>query len=214
MLEARLYPEARSILEAIPDPIIAISLEGSVAFLNTAYEKNSGFKLRNMLGKNYVELMKKNSVSVGDMKKLRSLFKTTVKNGRGGPVEASLRTGGGRMVPVCIVAGLIRDLHGKKTHVVVSVRDLTEVKRLQELERAAAVKAALESSRAKESEKARKEAQKRASELESAKARLDRELWNLQRFVSILMKREKEVIKQAKEYSRLKERLKKSLIKN
>lgn len=211
MLETRLYPEARSILEAIPDPIIAISLNGSVDFLNTAYEKNSGFKLQDMFGKHYLGLMKKNSVSPEDVKKIRSLFKTTVKTGRGIPVEARLRTADGRMVPVCIVAGLIRDLNGKKTHVVVSVRDLTEVKRLQELERAAAVKAALAGARAKESEKVRKEAQKRASELESAKERLDRELRNLQRLMSILLKREKEVIKQAKEYSRLKEQLKGSL---
>lgn len=127
-------PLAAAIIDAMVDPVMVFDTEGNVTSVNPALEKIFGHKREEFIGKHILELPGIKSVKPEDVEKFVPLLKETIEKGSAAPLEFVFPTKDGRMIPVSLAGGVIKDVQGNPTHVVAVVRDLTELKRAEERE--------------------------------------------------------------------------------
>ncbi|MEW5760387.1 MAG: ATP-binding protein [Candidatus Thermoplasmatota archaeon] len=165
-------PAADAVIEAMIDPVVVLDLEGNVTSINPAYEKIFGHKREESIGRHILELLGMKSVKLEDIEKIMPLLKETIEKGSAAPVEFVFPTEDGKMIPISVVGGVIKDAQSNPTHVVAVLRDITELKRAEEeritAEKSAeAARAAAERARAEEAEKYSKELEKAYEELKT-----------------------------------------------
>ena len=115
----------RSFLESSPDPIVIYDLDGLTQFVNPAFEKTFGWSGAELAGKRI------------DFVPPQSLQETTeairqLKVGKDVTLmETRRRTRDGRLLDVQLSSAVYLDPHGAPTGIIVTLRDITQIKRTQ-----------------------------------------------------------------------------------
>jgi len=155
---------AADVIEAMGDGLIIADLDGNIISMNKAMEEylaKGGINAKKFIGKSSLDLP---TIRPEDVEKFAGLIGEAIKKGRvAGPLEVLDRLGGWDSFTV----SLLKDAEGNPCAVFAVVRDITELKRLEE-ERIKAVSAAAaaDKARAEESIKFTKELQEKIKDLE------------------------------------------------
>ncbi|RKY62832.1 MAG: hypothetical protein DRP95_00515, partial [Candidatus Latescibacterota bacterium] len=113
-----------SVLESVADGVTVVDIEGKITIFNRAVERITGYKRDEALGKFYGELF-----PTEDEPPILETLRTD-REIRGERREVITRDG--RKVPVDSSTAVVRDETGKKLGAVEVLRDLSEVKALEE----------------------------------------------------------------------------------
>jgi len=131
MTELRRAEEQRTaVIEAMPDALVVLDLNGVILSVNPAFTKMLGRKPEERIGKSFDELG--DSIKPKDIEKFMKLLGELIEEGHVEPLETVLGTKDGRKLPVSITYSLVKDAKGKPLNIVASLRDITELKRAEE----------------------------------------------------------------------------------
>ncbi|MDD5677979.1 MAG: PAS domain S-box protein [Kiritimatiellae bacterium] len=162
--QARAQMEKAAIIEAMPDPLFVIDLDGIIMRTNPAQEKVFGRKAATMVGKRFDELL--HAVRPLNPEEFAQLPGKVIETGEAGPEEIVIITSDGREIPASIKYSLLKNAEGMPVYIVAVMRDITELKRASAKEKelaAVTAEAIVEKKKAAELEKTYKEL-KRADE--------------------------------------------------
>ncbi len=118
-------------IEALSEAIVALTLEGEIIQVNSEFEVGSGWKKQEVIGRNAVELgllSSEQSRALQDMLIPMLMQQGSVRN-----VEAEVTCKDGTKLPVLTSISLLKDRAGKSTIVLVAVRDISQLKRVEAL---------------------------------------------------------------------------------
>jgi diguanylate cyclase (GGDEF)-like protein/PAS domain S-box-containing protein len=115
---------ARNLIEANPDPMMVVDLQGVVADVNRATEEISGISCKQLIGSEFIGLF-------SDPEQACEIFRHTLEQGRLRDCLMSFRHATRRMAEVLCNASLLRDDVGKVCGVVVVVRDISDFKQVE-----------------------------------------------------------------------------------
>ena len=118
------------IIEGMPDPLFVVDLEGVILFTNPAYTKMFGWKSEEIVGKSFDTCTE--AIRAGDIKKFMNLLGKLVETGYVEPVKTVLRAKDGREIPTSVTYSLIKGADGNPKNIIVSLRDITELKKTEE----------------------------------------------------------------------------------
>ena len=116
----------RSVMEAVPDPILVHDTKGFVTYLNPAFTKVFGWSKKNCLGHKMVDF-----VEGGKWEKLRRGSWNRPKVNTRSSVETRCYRKDGSLVHVSIRKATYLDRTGKLSGSVIVYRDVSEMKRLE-----------------------------------------------------------------------------------
>lgn len=113
----------RSFLESSPDPIVIYDLEGLTQYVNPAFEKTFGWSCAELVGKRIDFVPPENLQET--MEAIRRL-----KEGKDVKLMETRRlTRDGRLLDVQLSSAVYLDPHGTPTGIIVTLRDISEIKR-------------------------------------------------------------------------------------
>ena len=121
---------ADAIVNGMPDVIIVLDLNGVILFVNPAHTKILGWKPEERIGKSFDELGE--SVKAEDIEKFMGLMGELIEKGYVEPIESIIRTKDGREVPMSVTYSLTKDAEGNPEYIIASLRDITELKLVEE----------------------------------------------------------------------------------
>ncbi len=117
----------RSVMKAVPDPIIVYDLEGRTVYSNPAFTRIFGWTWEELDGK------KPGFVVDGEWEKTQEALKKTYKKGYITDFETRRHTKQGKILDVSISGASYQNPQGKDVGIVVNLRDITEWKQTQEI---------------------------------------------------------------------------------
>jgi len=133
----RAEEQRAAVIDAMPYALIVLDLNGVILSVNPATATMLGYKPEERVGKRFDELGE--SIKPEDIERFMNLLGELVETGHVEPVEVVLRAKDGREIPTSITYSLIKDAEGNPTNIIALLRDVTELKRLQEKEKEALV---------------------------------------------------------------------------
>ncbi|MDO9555945.1 MAG: PAS domain S-box protein [Atribacterota bacterium] len=119
-----------AIINAMPDVIIVLDLNGVILFVNPAHTKILGWKPEERIGKSFDEFGE--SIKAEDIEKFMELMGELIEKGHVEPIESIVRTKDGREVPMSVTYSLTKDDEGNPAYIIASLRDITELKLVEE----------------------------------------------------------------------------------
>ncbi|MFB0553081.1 MAG: PAS domain S-box protein [Phycisphaerae bacterium] len=132
--------ERAAVVDAMSDSVIVLNPDGKIISCNPAHLKMFRRSSANeILGRNFSELREVFCDPEEDIPKMLGVFRAIVQNGLSKPVEVRVRRADGEELTVSASVSLQRDAIGNPKNVIAILRDITPQKRLQEMEREAAV---------------------------------------------------------------------------
>ena len=136
--------EKAELIDVIPDALLVLDLNGVILSINSTYTKLFGYKPEERIGKSFAEL--RESLKPEEIERYMELLGKLIETGEAEPIETVVRSKDGRELPISVTYSLFKDDKGNPKNVIVLLRDITELKRLEEKERekAAADRARLE----------------------------------------------------------------------
>jgi PAS domain S-box-containing protein len=116
----------RSVMEAVPDPIVVYDMEGRVTYMNPAFTKVFGYTLEDSLGKNMDHFVPR-----AHWKETMEGIGTILKGEILPRVETKRMAKDGRLIDVTTRGSVYRDKNGNPLGSVITHRDISEVKYLE-----------------------------------------------------------------------------------
>jgi len=116
----------RSVMEAVPDPIVVYDMEGMVTYMNPAFTRVFGYTLEDSMGKTMDHFVPK-----AHWKETMEGIGTILKGEILPRVETKRRAKNGRLIDVTTRGSVYRDKNGNPLGSVITHRDISEVKRLE-----------------------------------------------------------------------------------
>ena len=115
----------QGILEANPDPVVVYDREGKTLFINPAFTRVFGWTFDELKGRRipYIPPDRRQQVEES--------IREVVESGRNVRFETERFTKGGATLNVAVSAAAIQDESGSISSMVVNLRDITEIKKLQ-----------------------------------------------------------------------------------
>lgn len=123
VLESSLY--ARSLIEASPDPLVTISVDGKIMDVNFATEAATGQAREQLIGSDFADYFT-------EPDKARAGYQRVWQNGVVHDYPLALRGAAGRIMEVLYNATLYRNEQGEAQGVLAAARDITERKQAEE----------------------------------------------------------------------------------
>ena len=121
------------IVDAMIDPVFVLDLEGRCVSANRAYFQMFGHEPEDIVGKPIVEMPAIKKQKPEEVEKFMPLIGEAIERGSAGPVELVLVSMDGREIPLSLAGGVIKDAQCNPTHIVAVLRDITELKRTEEV---------------------------------------------------------------------------------
>ena len=118
-------------IEAIGDGIVLLSMDGKVISVNPALEKISGYTRSDLVGKDAAEMIQE-VIKPGDVEKFMGVWEVVLKEEVPTPISVTGVSKDGREVPIIFAVSFIKDAEGKPTTIIVTVKDITELKQTEE----------------------------------------------------------------------------------
>ncbi|RLI33803.1 hypothetical protein DRO66_09705, partial [Candidatus Bathyarchaeota archaeon] len=132
--------ERAAVIDAMSEALIVLNPDGQIISCNPAHLKMfRRSSADEILGRNFSELREVFCDPEEDIPKMLGVFRAIVQNGLSKPVEVRVRRADGEELTVSASVSLQRDAIGNPLNVIAILRDITPQKRLQEMEREAAV---------------------------------------------------------------------------
>ncbi len=132
--------ERAAVVDAMSDAVVVLNLDGKIISCNPAHLRIFHHSSANeILGRYFNELKESFCDPEEDIPKMSEVFKGIIENGFCEPVEVRVRRADGEELTVSASTSLQRDAVGNPKNVIAILRDITPQKRLQEMEREAAV---------------------------------------------------------------------------
>jgi PAS domain S-box-containing protein len=132
--------ERASVIDAMSDALVVINLDGEIMSCNPAHLRMIGHSSANeIVGRHFSELSESFCDPEEDIPRLLGIFKEIIQKGFSEPVEVRVRRTDGKELTVSASASVQRDAMGNPLNVIAILRDITPQKRLQEMEKEAAV---------------------------------------------------------------------------
>ncbi len=119
--------EYRSVMKAVPDPIIVYDLEGRPVYLNPAFTRVFGWTWKEMTGKKKINL-----VVEGELERTEQAIQKTLRNGYLTDFETRRYTKEGDILDVSISGATYLNKEGQIMGMVFNLRDITEHKLLEQ----------------------------------------------------------------------------------
>ena len=120
---------ASAILDGFPDAVMAVDMDGTVRYVNVAFEKLLGYKAEELVGMSALDLPTYRGQE--NMEKGAVLFEQVLESGYAEPVDMDAVTRDGQEIPLSFTASLLRDASGNPASLVAVIRDVTERKRTE-----------------------------------------------------------------------------------
>ncbi len=116
----------RSVMEAVPDPIVVYDMKGNVTYINPAFTQVFGYTFEEIAGRKMNHFVPKEhwAESLGGIDKIPCGENIP-------PMESRRKTKFGKIIDVSIRGSVYRNHHGKPVGSVISLRDVSEVKHLE-----------------------------------------------------------------------------------
>ena len=112
-----------SVLESVANGVVVVNTEGKITIFNRAAERMTGYRKEEVLGRPYTEVFGADDPTP---------ILETLRTGREIGTKREVRAKDGRMVPVDSSTALVTDEAGRKLGAVEVLRDLSEVRALEE----------------------------------------------------------------------------------
>ena len=120
---------ADRVIAAMPDSVIVLDLDGKVTSINPEYTRMFGWKPEDRIGKSFTEFK---SLKAEDIERFMKLLGKLVETGHVEPIETLIRTKDGREIPISVAYSLINDAEGNPKNIIAVLRDITELKHVEE----------------------------------------------------------------------------------
>lgn len=124
-------PGAKAIIDAMGDGLVLFDMERKITAVNPAFEKMTGYKRSEIIGKDYVECALK-IIKSEDTERFTREFVGIMAGKLQPPLLITFVTKDGREIPIICTVSFIKDAKGKPFSVIIVCNDITELKRLQE----------------------------------------------------------------------------------
>ena len=121
--DANLYN--RSLVEANPDPLVAIGPDGKITDVNSATEKATGCLRHHLLGTDFADYFTEPEMA-------RAVYQKVFRVGFVHDYELELRHRNGRTAPVVYNASTYRDSAGEVAGVLTAARDISRLKQVED----------------------------------------------------------------------------------
>lgn len=118
--------EYKSVMKAVPDPIIVFDLKGRAVYLNPAFTRVFGWNLEEMVDRN------DHFVVESEKGKTKDAIETIFRDGYISGFESQRYSKNGDLLDVSISGAAQKDDTGKVIGIVVNLRDITEWKKTRE----------------------------------------------------------------------------------
>jgi PAS domain S-box-containing protein len=119
--------EYRSVMKAVPDPIIVFDLQGRAVYLNPAFTRVFGWTMEEMVDRGF------HFVVEGEKDKTRKAIDTIFRDGYLSGFESRRYSKNGDILDVSMSGAAHKDDNGDVIGIVVNLRDITEWKKTQEI---------------------------------------------------------------------------------
>jgi two-component system NtrC family sensor kinase len=123
--------DVSAVIEAMGDGLLLHTLDGKVTFINTAFEKMTGYEKSELVGKYVADVGAKLNKLEG-----AQIIAAAIENAMKGATPATapiiLISKAGKKTPVMLDVSFIRDTEGKPTIAVVMFKDITQLKKIEE----------------------------------------------------------------------------------
>jgi len=131
--------ERAAIVDAMSDPLVVLNTNGQIISCNQAHLKMFGHgSVNEILEKRFGDL-REVFCDPEDIPRMLRAFNRIIQNGFSEPIEVRVRRADGKELTVSASCSLQRDAKGNPLNVIAILRDITPQKRLQEMEKEAAV---------------------------------------------------------------------------
>ncbi len=115
----------RSLIEASPDPLVTINMDGKILDLNLATETATGFFRTNLIGTDFSDYFT-------EPDKAKTGYQRVFKDGYIVDYQLTIRHASGKLIDVLYNANVFKDEHGKILGVFAAARDITKHKQAEE----------------------------------------------------------------------------------
>ncbi|NVM01799.1 MAG: PAS domain S-box protein [Candidatus Helarchaeota archaeon] len=117
--------QSKVITDNINEALMLFDTDGTVSFINPAYEKLTGYKSSELIGINGVESAKKTVVK-DELEKIIELFGNALKGEKLPPILTYLKHKDDREIPIEFKTYFVRDETGKIVQIAAVITDITE----------------------------------------------------------------------------------------
>ena len=123
--------QSKTITDNLDEALLLFDMDGLASFANPAYEKITGYKSSELIGKSGVEIAKK-TVIQHEVAKILENFGKAVKGEKLPPLSTYLKHKNGKETPIDFTVSFVRDEKGNAVQIVAVIRDITERKQAEE----------------------------------------------------------------------------------
>ncbi len=120
-----------AVIEAMGDGLILLGMDGKIASVNPAFEKMTSYGKSELVEKDIADVTSK-LVKSGDLKKTMGILGTALERKVPAPLTVTFVSKDGREIPVTFTISSMKDARGKPTTLILNIKDITELKRLEE----------------------------------------------------------------------------------
>jgi two-component system sporulation sensor kinase A len=117
-------------LEAMPDSVMLVDLDGKVLYVNKAFEKLLGYRADELVGTPALDLP--TYYGPRDREKAREVFKEVMEKGSTEHVDIAAINKAGEEIAISFAASVMKDAQGNPRTLVAVIRDVTKRKRREE----------------------------------------------------------------------------------
>jgi len=126
----KLQQESITIMNALADGLTLLNTNGKIEFVNPTFEKITGYKKNEVVGKNSKELIPK-LLKPDDIKPVLAGFKNAFKGDVQSPQEFTLLAKSDKEIFITSTISFIKDINGKPKTIIWTVKDITEDKKIE-----------------------------------------------------------------------------------
>jgi PAS domain S-box-containing protein len=121
-----------TIIDAMPDGLMLVSMDGEVTSVNSAFAKMTGYEKSELIGKDVADLAQKLIKSKEDLEKTMERLGAALEGKVPTPRAHTIVAKDGREVPILSTLSFIKEVKGNPTTIIVTFKEITEHKRVEE----------------------------------------------------------------------------------
>ena len=130
MVDRKKRPEADAVINGMPEAVVIVDLNGTIHQVNNEFERGSGWKKEEVIGKTSIEL---DLISKEEGQKIeKEIMPKLMKEGLVRDIEITVIRRDGTKFPALMSWTLINDAEGQPTGIIGVSKDITERKRAEE----------------------------------------------------------------------------------
>ena len=123
--------ERAAVIDAMGDGLISVNMDGKVSSMNLAFEKLCGYKEDELIGENAAGFINR-FIKAEDQERLSDIFVAALKGDIPENEFFTLLNRDGREIPIFATASLMLDAEGRLNTLIVTLKDITSIKRAEE----------------------------------------------------------------------------------